>query len=203
MKHAPVKVTLPNGKPFTLRYLLKEEFDWLMKVPTTVRQAELIRKRNLALLKELRPRTETLYRKLGCPHCRTHEPSGWGLNCSGCAWSVCGKPDESVYQEKAGIDCYRVSFSGLSPMFSGKMVGYSENECQVHSYDPSDQDKVLAVEKTRAFLHGHVEWARAVIATGGVSWPDGTMDWRRPDERDPEHWINENKPIMRAKGYEE
>jgi hypothetical protein len=164
------KVTLQNGKVITLRYLLKEELDILLQVPTTVEQAKTIRKRNLTLLSNYR-RQRNPHTKIGCPHC---QHTSRGFQCKGCAWTLIRSqirnadgdydPDERI--------CVDMTFNGNCLNESSILYGYNKESISIF-------DELSKKTLNEAFLMGHVEWARAVIALGGVRWPNGVMSSER------------------------
>lgn len=166
MKHDPIVYTLPNGKSISLNWLYEEELTWLLRVPTTVEQAEAIKFRNNCLLNNLALGVcEDVYE--GCPHCKTNL---FSYSCEGCAWKLYS--EANTYR----LPCCGATFSGVTLVASG--VSYGAISARIRSSVTKDRALGACAED---FLQGHVEWAEAVILMGGIPWPDGVLSaLRRP-----------------------
>jgi hypothetical protein len=147
--------------------LSEHEKELLMRVPTTVEQAELILKRNQGLLTML-DNEETGKTEIGCPHCDC-------CYCRGCAWQVLAQE----YGVRSYICCH-ATFGGISHG-TVKGVDYSADVEELTSDAYEDDD---AESSACTFLEGHMEWAMLVIAKGGVDWPDkiGDPEVEREDD---------------------
>ena len=129
--------------------LTENEKAYLMRIPTTVEQAQQILERNAQLLERLDAIDDNVV-EIGCPHCDQYR-------CPTCAWYAGGR-----------FKCSSVTFGGVD-LNSQSVVVYADTYAYlVFRDDASEED----VEEARIFLQGHMEWAAMVIAAGGVPWPE-------------------------------
>jgi hypothetical protein len=172
------KVKLSNGKTIFLTYLSKEELDILLQVPTTVEQAKTIMKRNRILLSHYRNHnSKETY--VGCPHCKVS--SSGSYDCRGCAWQTIS----SKIMSKNFLPCLKATFGSATLFEVQASYGCKQESIYFGKGNP---------RYTTAFLMGHIEWARAVIALGGIAWPNGVMSSERQSS-DKYVCEIENKPL--------
>lgn len=154
--------TLRNGKIIKLRYLFPEELNLLLKIPTTVIQAREIIKRNAGLVRAIFENREK-ESGIGCPHClwttRKH------FQCTNCAWQFL---KNDLYLDNSNFICCEMTFGGLT--LNDTKVCYCAKEETINAIN---KDYDYSHEKT--FLLAHIEWAKAVIAMGGIPWPNGKL----------------------------
>jgi len=162
---------LPNGKRVNLEALVPEELELLLKVPTTVEQAKQIIKRNKLALRALEFQDYDRIEE-GCPHCSHCN----GFRCDECAWNLYEQLDEGRTENL--LPCCHATFGGL---VLDECDAVEVGSDFIKAAEPSDNPEEMGdwLRNGRAFLQGHVEWARAVILMKGIPWPDGVMSEKR------------------------
>jgi hypothetical protein len=124
--------------------LSKKELRLLLKVPTSVRQAKQIIKRNTLALKALRA-NEMKEFHVGCPHCK-------------CKCSTCAYP---TYKGCFGDQCLHYMFGGVNYYNINGFIRLAPSSIRVEGIS---QD----IEFAERWLLGHIEWAEAVIKDKGT-----------------------------------
>jgi hypothetical protein len=139
----------------------------LMRVPTTIEQAQQRLERNQRLL-ELMENRESGDVDIGCPHCSLE------MRCSTCAWKIVF--DWSPFN----YPCCKAEFGGVSHR-DCMSVDYWSDKAAINWIEDRSQEED---ENDITFLKGHLEWAMLVIAKGGVDWPDkiGDPEVEREDD---------------------
>ena len=128
------------------KVLLKGELEALLRVPTTVRQAEKILERNRKALRALKAGSRSTIR-IGCPHCLDAADGLGRMRCGHCVYH-----DGMSY----AMSCLDFQFGG-----------YDAND--VRSVIKLYMDKIvvdgamLAHPAAVVWLKGHIEWAQEVI----------------------------------------
>jgi hypothetical protein len=133
-----------------MKVLSKQELNKLMKVRTTLEQAEQIIERNTKALDALRKKKFEVI-DLGCPHCIK--------DCNNCAYPYKKKTD-------FGEQCLDYKFGGIAYNDINELISLSPYSLTVHEGNfHQDSDPLLAELrcKTERWLLGHIEWAEAVI----------------------------------------
>lgn len=134
------------------KVLTKAELACLLEVPTTVRMAKTILRRNQALLKLLLKRKEGTV-KIGCPHCQ--KAGGTKIRVGDC--ERCDYPrleGETLYETR----CLNYSFGGITARDVG-VVDLRADAVLVEDDDYGNDhwnDSII-------WAKGHIEWAREVI----------------------------------------
>ena len=164
--------TLPNGKTIRLRHLFPAELDLLLKVPATIYQAKKIIKRNAGLMRAIVENREERT-SIGCPHCKWSFSKNF--SCGNCAWNILIKDlkTDSFYP------CCEMTFGGFT--IHDTIIIYAANYESINDLIGLSGIDCLVVEKT--FLLAHIEWAKAVIAMGGIPWPNGKLTATRQKVR--------------------
>jgi hypothetical protein len=140
------------------KVLTAAELECLLEVPTTVRMAKTILRRNQAILKAL-GKDDSTNIKIGCPHCMkaggNEDVTG---ECARCTYPVLG--GESEYE----LRCLNYSFGGSTLRdFEGiSLQADSAYVCPSEILDIGEEEMAKAV----AWTKGHIEWAREVIRRG-------------------------------------
>ena len=178
---------LERGRIFALAMrkcgvLTLDELDRLLRVPTTVSEAEEILIRNdraLVVLDKLweegfasfmtDPLTyphnlssDSVELPLGCPHCRTSMRTADYWNCKGCGWQKYG----AVMDKFA---CLQATFGGYCAEDPGPDQCVSLGVKRIYLREPSSGENYLSA---RRFLQGHVDWALVLIEIGGIEAED-------------------------------
>jgi len=163
MKHFPFVYPLPEGREVTLEWLTPEELDHLLTIPTTVKQAEQIRKRNQSLALNLETILDSYGNEytttIGCPHCMDV-----CCNCDSCAWrSLASHMNHSSYF------CLWQTFSGLTS--NETVIGYGTYSEGSYSCPDKimEQSRETRRDNALCLLNGHLEWAKAVILCNGTA----------------------------------
>jgi hypothetical protein len=179
--------------------LSKQELAGLLKVPTTVEGAKMIKERNEALLEAIGniPLTKKCMNaeldsnsnysfefqvSIGCSHC-----SGTAMDCPTCAYAW--YPKELFRRKVTDIDpvhtapCLDVPYDGttandLSHPDRELYLSYDSNDAEIAVLVAGPVDGADMVEVRRQYrelehmFRGHIEWAEAVIELGGVPEPE-------------------------------
>ena len=162
-------VKLDNGRTVHFKYLLLREWKYLRHLKTTVEQAGQIYTRNSRMLEELRKAVRGLpYLKelqIGCPHCQEAD------TCVACSWKR-GLKHARRLGDISG-DAYicgsgSATFGGVSTGQAGVELGIRDIGLAAGLLASSRDDYV---DKTVRFLRAHMDWARIVIAAGGIAGP--------------------------------
>ena len=172
--------------------LLEGELDKLLRVPTTVEQAEQIKQRNELLLeivetfpdKDDEPKTwpyvcdDAIVHivDVGCPHCsEAPEDLGFSFRCRECAWQLISE-DPKISMD---VRCVFIPFGGVTyrevSVLRPQVTFFSEKaECAMARTIQGCQwtEYCKRIKKIKTFLLGHIEWAVAVIEAGGVPWSE-------------------------------
>ena len=143
------------------KVLSPEELEILMRLPTTVTEAQSIKKRFAAILKRLRSRSvgHLPYKiEIGCPHC-VYGDCAFIYRCGECRYN---NPPFTT----GGVPvmaCIRVKFGGVSANDVRDVVVLSATGATVYP-DGMSRTAPSAIR----WAQGHVEWATAVIKAGGT-----------------------------------
>jgi len=134
------------------KILSKKELRLLLKVPTTVRQAKQIIRRNKLALKALLANEEKTF-AVGCPHCKG--------SCDSCAY-----PEGN---RLFGDQCLSYMFGGVNYYLVCNFISLSPEAIKVHSSpESSGMDRRIKQDLAIRWLQGHIEWAEAVIKAKGT-----------------------------------
>lgn len=133
------------------KVLTKAELACLLQVPTTVPMAEMILKRNQAILKMLKS-CKSGEVKHGCPHCLEAGGSSEILgDCRACKYPhVDGNPQ--------GHRCCDYSFGGVVFEDVSLIIDLHAHSVDVDMGHPNTESDTAEV-----WVKGHIEWAREVI----------------------------------------
>jgi len=143
---------MPRRKPTIFR---DELLGLLLDVATTTRQARQIIKRSQQALAS--PVSDGLVSlRIGCPHCcdANQHPMDLREKITDSDCNACVYPGRRGYQ----FQCCRRAFAGV--LYSDVSGTVTLHRYYVDLWPP------LAA-KDRAWFTGHIDWGRAVIATGG------------------------------------
>jgi hypothetical protein len=163
----PLEAAITRQQGGAMGILSETEKERLMRIPTSIEEAQQILERNQQLLEKLNEAVRynsyaSASVPIGCPHCRRE-----GISCAPCAWNV----GVAGRHEPRLMACCFPTFGGVAYV-DQTLVKYGVNIAWIEGKPNSIQ-----AECARLFLEGHIEWAMMVIAAGGVPWPEGACAW--------------------------
>lgn len=164
----PAKPKEKTVKKPRRKVLSAEELKILANLPTTVEEAQTIKRRFKAILDGLKkPPVNRLDIYEPCPHC-AYDKATYTYCCGKCRYNKMPFTDRALNRVLPCMRCLNIAFGVITARDVTDIVVLSHHKATVLGTLSSSLRAKELVSMARIWAKGHVEWADAVIKAGGT-----------------------------------